>query len=270
MKTITKQAIAALAFLSVLVFAAPIQTVAAQPIISMVDVRSFDPQTFRFPGGPAFNYHPGTATIVRGGTVDFTNKGFEEHTVTSYTDKVIVDFEGVMVSMPVPDGKFNSGIATPIESGDTWTLDTSSLVAGDYKYFCLIHPWMQALLTVKEGNAPTSITVHMDHALGQTVQFFAGSGSWGYTPRSLRVSRGTAVTVIDQGILPHTFTSYTNKIQIVEGGHTLNIPIPDGTFNSGPLGPTQSYTLNSGALSKGTYTYFCQFHPWMLGSLTVA
>lgn len=270
MKTITKQAIATLAFLSVLVFAAPIQTVAAQPSISMVDVHTFDPDTFRFPGGPAQSYYPGIATVAKGGTVSFHDKGFEEHTVTSYTVKIVVDFEGVMVSLPIPDGKFDSGIATPIEHDDTWTLDTSSLATGDYNYFCLIHPWMQATLRIVQRNAPTSIGVNIDHAIGQTSQFFAGSGSWGFTPRSLRVSQGTMVTVVDKGILPHTLTSYTNKIQIVEGGHKLNIPIPDGTFNSGPLGPTQSYTLNTSALNKGTYAYFCQFHPWMLGSLTVA
>lgn len=270
MNRIVRQTLLPFFALALVLFGFPLAQAAPQPSISMVDVRTFNPETFRFPGGPAFNYQPGTATVRQGGIVDFTNMGFEEHTATSYTDKMIVDFEGVMVSMPIPDGKFNSGIATPIESGDTWTLDTSSLAPGDYNYFCLIHPWMQALLKIVERNAPTSITVNMDHAIGQTSQFFAGSGSWGFTPRTLTVRQGTGITVVDKGILLHTITSYTDTFQFVEGGHTLTIPIPNGTFDSGPMTPGQTYTLNTGALSKGTYTYFCQFHPWMLGSITVA
>ncbi len=270
MKTLTKQLLASLAFLAVLAVSTPLHTVAAQPAISIVDVRAFNPETFMFPGGPSQDYYPHIATVAQGGTVDFSDNGFEEHTITSYTDKVLVDFEGVMVTMPVPDGKFDSGAATPIEHGDTWTLDTSSLSPGDYNYFCQFHPWMQATLRVVEGDTPTSAHVTIDHGLGQTSQFFAGSGSWGFLPRNLRVHQGAMVAATNNGIVPHTLTSYTNTIQVVEGGHTLTIPVPDGVFDSGALGPTQSYTVNTSSLSKGTHTYFCQFHPWMLGSLTVA
>lgn len=268
MKTVLKQTIATLALLSVLAIATPVQA-ASTASIRMVDVRSFDPDTFFFTGGPAFGYHPGLATVAQGGTVNFHDKGWEEHTVTSYTDKETVDFEGVMVSMPIPDEKFDSGIATPIESGETWTLDTSPLSTGDYNYFCMIHPWMQATLRIVEDNAPTSITVNMDHPLGDNTQFFAGAASWGFLARNLRVRQGTMVTITNSGILPHTATSYTETFSFEEGGRTLNIPMPDGKFNSEILTPDQSYTLNTSNLDKGTYTYFCAIHPWMLGSLTV-
>ena len=268
MKSALKQAIATLAIFTVLAIATPVQA-ASNASISMVDVRSFNPDTFFFTGGPAFGYHPGLATVAQGGTVNFHDKGWEEHTVTSYTNKETVDFEGVMVSMPIPDGKFDSGIATPIESGETWTLDTSSISTGDHNYFCIIHPWMQGTIRVVEDNAPDSITVSMDHPLGDNDQFFAGAASWGFLARNLRVRQGTMVTITSDGMLPHTATSYTETISFEEGGRTLSIPIPDGKFDSGLLTPGQDYILNTSSLSKGTYTYFCQLHPWMLGSLTV-
>jgi plastocyanin len=269
MKTALRQSIATLALLSVLAIATPVQA-ASSASISMVDVQSFDPVTFFFPGGPAFGYHPGLATVTQRGTVNFHDNGWEPHTVTSYTNvNSSFVFEGVIVTMPIPDGKFDSGVVTPIEAGDTWTLDTNSLSSGDYNYFCQFHPWMQATLRIVEDNAPDSITVNMDHPFGDNDQFFPGSGSWGFLARNLRVRQGTMVTITDNGILPHTATSYTEKFSFEVGGRTLNIPIPDGTFDSGPLMPGQDYTLNTSSLSKGTYTYFCAIHPWMLGSLTV-
>lgn len=269
MKAILNQAIATLALLSVLAISTPVQA-ASSASIRMVDVRTFDPVTFFFPGRPAFGFHPGLATVAQGGTVNFHDKGWEPHTVTSYTNvNSSFVFEGVIVTMPIPDGKFDSGAATPIEAGETWTLDTSSLSAGDHKYFCQFHPWMQATLRVVEDDAPADITVNMDHPFGDNDQFFAGAGSWGFLARSLRVRQGTMVTITNDGILPHTATSYTETISFELGGRTLSISIPDGKFDSGPLTPEQSYTLNTSSLSKGTYTYFCAIHPWMLGSLTL-
>ncbi len=249
-----------------MVFTIPVQA-RGTATISMVDLKSFNPDTFKFPGQGAFNFHPGIATVALGGSVTFSTEGFEEHTVTSFTEKVLVDFEGATVNMPVADGKFDSGIATPIESGESWTLDTSSLATGDYSYFCQIHPWMQALLHIAD-HGPSSASVRMDHHIGNTVQFFAGSASWGFLPRNLRVSKGTTVTVNNDGMIFHTFSSYTVTIPVVEGGHTLKIPISNGVFNA-TIAPGDSWALDTQALDKGTYTYACLFHPWMLGTLTV-
>ena len=77
------------------------------------------------------------------------------------------------------------------------------------------------------------------------------------------------VTVANNGHILHTLTSYTDTIAFTEGGHTLTIPIEDGTFDSDAIAPGSSYTLATAALNKGTYTFFCEFHPWMLGTLTV-
>lgn len=271
LKTLAKQIPLPFTVLALLIFTSPIHLAAAQPTISMVDVKTFDPQTFRFPGGQAFNYRPGIVTVSQGGTVQFVDRGFEPHTVTSYTIKMDLPFEGVIISIPIPDGTFDSGIATPIESGETWTLDTGSLAPGDYKYFCQFHPWMQAALRVVSDPSSKTATVNMDHAIGKNNdQFFSGSASWGFLPRQLQSKAGSSVAVTNKGIVPHTFTSYTMKIPVVVGGHTLMIPVPDGTFDSGTVLASGSYTLTTSGLSPGTYKYFCAIHPWMQASLTLS
>jgi plastocyanin len=259
----------AISILATLLFATPVNAASTQATISIADVAHFNPTTFNFPGAGAFNFRPGTVSVSQGGTVTWTNNGYDQHTVTSYTTKMTVSFEGVTVSIPVPDGQFDSGIRAPIQSGQSWSLNTATLSPGDYHYFCQIHPWMQALVHVASTTGTSSANVNIDHHQGSTTQFFSGSASWGFLPRDLAVKKGTPVTVTNNGILPHTFSSYTITIPVTEGFKTLIIPISDGIFNQ-TLIPAQSWTLDTSTLNTGTYNYACLFHPWMKGSLTVS
>ncbi len=266
MSSITRTTFA-FAILAVLVFTTPAYAASAKATISIQDVKSFNPVTFQFPGDGAFQFKPGVVSVGPGGTVSFTDNGYDEHTVTSYSTKVLVNFEGIMVYMPMPDGKFDSGIANTIKSGQTWTLDTTGLSPGNYMYFCQIHPWMQGVLKVVAG-AGSSAHVNIDHHQGDTSQFFSGSASWGFFPRNLNVQKGTQVTVSNDGHIFHTFSSYTVIFPVTEGFKTLMIPISDGLFNE-TFAPGQSWTLDTGQLNTGTYTFACLFHPWMLGTLIV-
>ena len=259
----------AISLLTTLLFAIPVNAASNAATISIEDLAHFNPSTFSFPGVGAFNFKPGVASVAQGGTVIWTNNGYDQHTVTSYTIKAPFSFEGVNVQLPVPDGNFDSGIQAPIQSGQTFTLNTSELSPGDYHYFCQIHPWMQALLHVSSPtNNPGSTSVNIDHHQGSTSQFFSGSSSWGFLPRDLTVKKGAQVTVANNGILPHTFSSYTIIVPVAEGYKTLMIPISDGVFNQ-TLTPGQSWTLDTSTLNTGTYTYACLFHPWMKGTLNV-
>ena len=260
----------AISIIATLLFATPVNAASTQATIGINDVAHFNPTTFSFPGSGAYDFRPGAATVSQGGTVTWTDKGYDQHTVTSYTTKMTVSFEGVNVQIPVPDGQFDSGFP-PINSGQSWTLDTAAakLSPGDYHYFCQIHPWMQALLHVVSGTSQPSASVSIDHHQGSTTQFFSGSASWGFLPRDIAVKKGTQVSVTNNGILPHTFSSYTVSIPFAEGFKTLIIPISDGVFNE-TLVPGQSWTLDTNALNTGTYTFACLFHPWMKGSLTVS
>src|SRR5712692_239409 len=241
--TKTVRIIIPVAILAILALASPVHA-ASNASISIVDVRHIDTTTFNFPGRGAFDFRPGIVSVNQGGKVTFTDRGYDEHTVTSYTDKVQVDFEGLQVMMPVPDGKFDSGIANTIKSGQSWTLDTANLSPGDYTYFCQIHPWMQATLRVTSGSSHSTASVNIDHHQGSTSQFFSGSASWGFLPRNLQVQKGTSVTVSNDGQLFHTFSSYSQIIPVKEGFKTLMIPISDGVFNA-TIAPGTSWTLDT-------------------------
>ncbi len=78
--------------------------------------------------GPSgfYYYSPATLTVAKGDTVTWTNTPYEfsynyTHTTTSGA------------SPPTPSGLWDSGT---LNNGQTYTLDTSSISAGTYPYFC--------------------------------------------------------------------------------------------------------------------------------------
>ncbi|MGQ0605469.1 MAG: cupredoxin domain-containing protein, partial [Candidatus Nitrosotenuis sp.] len=70
-------------------------------------------------------YVPAEITVGTGGTVTWTNDDTAAHTVTSGTP-----IDG-------PDGIFDSSI---VMSGNTFEYTFEE--AGEYDYFCIVHPWM--------------------------------------------------------------------------------------------------------------------------------
>jgi plastocyanin len=85
------------------------------------------------PGASAIgnpSYDPANVTVSTSEVVQWTNKDNVPHTVTSLAD----------------DGKtFDSSI---VEPEGNYTLDISTLAAGEFDYFCTLHPDMKGLLTV--------------------------------------------------------------------------------------------------------------------------
>jgi plastocyanin len=79
---------------------------------------------------------------------------------------------------------------------------------------------------------------------GATVQ-----GSTAYSPANFTVKVGKIVTWMNKDITPHTVTSTS------------------GLFDSGSLstGQTWSHTFTH----AGVYSYYCTFHAWMKGNVTV-
>jgi len=76
-------------------------------------------------------YDPPSLIIFTGGEVIWRNDDSSSHTVTS--GNII---EG-------PDGIFNSGL---IKAGSTFSFKFEE--PGQYNYFCMIHPWANASVTV--------------------------------------------------------------------------------------------------------------------------
>lgn len=75
-----------------------------------------------------FSFVPNTITVLRGGTITFTNNDSTGHTVQV-------------------DGGTNHAVA----AGATYTLDTSNLTVGDHTLRCSIHPSMTGTITVVQG-----------------------------------------------------------------------------------------------------------------------
>ena len=73
--------------------------------------------------------------------------------------------------------------------------------------------------------------------------------NFAFGPSSLEVSAGTEVTWTNQQGSPHTITAD-------DGSFTSDNIAKDGTF---------SFTF----LTPGTYTYHCEIHPNMTGTITV-
>ncbi len=86
------------------------------------------------------------------------------------------------------------------------------------------------------------------HAPPHTVTPVAISG-YAYRPAAIIVARGTKITFTNHDQTAHTVTS------TVTG------------FDSGTIDPGKSAAITM--TKPGTYTYYCQFHAFMHGTITV-
>src|SRR2546426_11679433 len=106
MNKLSTQMLQATLVIVAVLFLLPLHVAHASASISIVGPRVFNAD-LKFPGRGAFGFHPGTVSVGQAGKVSFTNKGYDEHTVTSYTTKMLVLFEGAQVNIPIPDGNFD-------------------------------------------------------------------------------------------------------------------------------------------------------------------
>ncbi len=167
-------------------------------------------------------FRPASISVPAGTTVTWTNRGGSSHTVTG------TGFDSVMTR---PGATFSFTFAT----------------AGTFRYVCSFHSGMSGTVVVTAGTAatPPPATVPPTTIGGTTVNM----GDNYFSPRSLTVAAGSAVTWVNRGNNQHTVT--TN----------------DALFHSGLLAPGQtfSYTFNT----PGTYLYLCAIHPSMTATITV-
>jgi plastocyanin len=89
-----------------------------------------------------------------------------------------------------------------------------------------------------------------------TIPSGAGSGQ-NFSPSTLTVAAGTTVTFTNQDSVVHNvdFTSVPPGSSVAKGTTSQNLH----------SGNTYSVTLTT----PGTYTYVCDFHTWMKGTITV-
>jgi plastocyanin len=96
--------------------------------------------------------------------------------------------------------------------------------------------------TPTPGGTPTGLTIAMP-------QGATGLTTTAYVPNPATISVGSTVTWVNNDVDPHTSTSTTNVFA------SPTIP-PGGSF---------SFTFQS----RGSFNYFCQIHPNMVGRIDV-
>jgi len=82
------------------------------------------------------NFDPDTLTVKKGDKITVTNKDTLPHTVTS----------GTGPTDPTNAKQFDTSI---IEAGATADIETTNLAAGNYPFFCSVHPYMTGKLVVQ-------------------------------------------------------------------------------------------------------------------------
>jgi plastocyanin len=101
---------------------------AASPLVTSVSIAN----GASVPTNEEF-FAPDDVQVTVGSMVTWKNDDTASHTVTSGT---------VQNNTPTPDGRFDSGI---LNAGDSFPFVFDK--AGEYQYYCTIHPWMTAKVT---------------------------------------------------------------------------------------------------------------------------
>ena len=85
---------------------------------------------------------------------------------------------------------------------------------------------------------------------------FDVTGAGFYSPLNLEIPAGTTVTWINDDSVPHNIQSIGEKGKVIQ------------LFNSPPMntGDKFEFTFEE----SGVYNYFCSFHPWRVGIVTVS
>jgi len=256
----------------------PLIASASPGSVTIRDLVALSPSV-KFAGSSSFGFRAITTQVGEGGSVIFSNRGGEAHTVSSFSVRVPIPIApGTSLLIPYADGVFDSSPSVPpillggegtfpdqLNPGNTFTVSAGTLSAGEYQFYCKFHPWMVGFLTVSaDGPSSASVSI-VDSDMFTARQFFAAGATWGFFARVTEVKQGSLVTVSNMGFIPHTVTSGT------EGA-----PGEGSEFNSGfgdnPAAyvyPGLMFTIDTSTLSVGSHPYFCDLHPWMKGVIQV-
>jgi len=99
--------------------------------------------------------------------------------------------------------------------------------------------------TISTSTTPTNAKLNVDITAGSSTN----QTSSGYSPATMTVNVGDAVTWTNDDNAVHTVTA------------------DKGGFYSGDLKPGQSFSFVF--LTAGNYTYHCNYHGWMKGTIVV-
>lgn len=193
------------------------------------------------------DYEPDAAEVPLGNKIVWVNEDNTLHTATSGAPGSKTD-------------AFNTGFLDP--GAESEPIEIAGAAVGDaFDYFCEVHPYMLATLTIveaEEGGAAGGEGA----ATGPTINILAGSdvqGAPDFDPDPLEVTKGDTITVVNQDDTLHTVTS-GEDVAAADAGEA---------FNTDFMNPGATATIDTSNLDPGEYAYVCLVHPFMKGTLTV-
>jgi plastocyanin len=222
------------------------------------------------------DYDPDAAQVPVGNSIVWDNQDTVPHTSTS----------GTGPQDPESAQLFDTGIINGGEESTAVELEGVS-EGQTIPYYCIVHPYMTAELTIAAGGGESGGQTQGGDAAqqqgganqtaettggatsggaaaggGPTINILEGSsiqGSPDYDPEELTASAGAEVTVVNQDTLPHTVTSGTSPQD----------PNSAQLFDTSLINGGESATLSLAQVTPGQYDYYCMVHPYMTGKLNV-
>ena len=129
-------------------WAASVSSAAAYtPSVIMIDNDAPTPNQGIDPGQAYWGYGPQTLHVKKGEQVTFYNPATNKrpHSVTSISLGTTPFENGLVAGAKFDSSPTRETLVTP---GNSWVLDTSTVDAGNYAYYCRIHPWMVANIEI--------------------------------------------------------------------------------------------------------------------------
>ena len=221
------------------------------------------------------DYDPEAAQVPVGNSIVWDNQDTVPHTATS----------GTGPQDPNSAQLFDTGIVNGGEESTAVELEGVS-EGQTIPYYCIVHPYMTAELTIAAGGGEGGGQTQGGGAAqqqgganqtaettgggtsggaaagGPTINILEGSsiqGSPDYDPEELTASAGAEVTVVNQDTLPHTVTSGTGPQD----------PNSAQLFDTSLINGGESATLSLAQVTPGQHDYYCMVHPYMTGKLNV-
>jgi plastocyanin len=182
--------------------------------------------------GGAPGYSPDKIVVVTGvnSTVTWTNNDKSIHTVTA---------DNQTAGSPI----FDSGT---LAAGASFSFNFTT--PGTYTYHCNFHSWMSGTVVVVRGTPALKVSIPNGAS--------NPSSAPGYTPAAITLVIGVNNTVV-----------WTNHDSALHTVTSSSVPTGATSFDSGPIAAGTSFTFTFSV--PGTYQYHCDYHSYMVGTVTV-
>ena len=207
------------------------------------------------------NFVPNNAQVPLGNKIVWVNKDSVPHTATS----------GLSASDPASGKIFDTKIISNGQSSPPQQL--KGVKVGDIiPYYCQIHPYMTAKITVtaassssssNSGNSSSTAGAAATGAgAGPALSILQGASTQGnpaYDPSTLTVKKGESIQVTNKDSVPHTVTN----------GKDASDPTSGKLFDTSIINAGSTAQISTAKLSPADYPFHCTVHPYMTGLLKV-